>query len=84
MIPKISTQNLNGVAVAAFLVCVAAGVLATALTQHPAPALAGASLGLYLLFAIKVVRQWEKAIKLRFGRYVGLLGPGIFVIVPVL
>jgi regulator of protease activity HflC (stomatin/prohibitin superfamily) len=28
--------------------------------------------------------QWEKAIKLRFGRYVGLLGPGIFLIVPVI
>ena len=84
MTPKITTQNFNGVAVAAFLVCVAAGVLATVLTRQPAPALAGALVGLYLLFAIKVVRQWEKAIKLRFGHYVGLLGPGIFLIVPVI
>jgi hypothetical protein len=64
MTPRITTQNFSGIAVAAFLVCIAAGVLATVLTRHPAPALAGALLGLYLLFAIKVVRQWEKAIKL--------------------
>ncbi len=83
MTPRITTQNFNGVAVAAFLICLLTGVVATALTQHRTPALAGALFGLYLLFAIKVVRQWEKAIKLRFGRYVGLLGPGIFLIVPV-
>ena len=84
MTPKITTQNFNGVAVAAFLVCFVTGVLATVFTRHPAPALAGALFGLYLLFAIKVARQWERAIKLRFGRYVGLLGPGIFLIVPVI
>jgi regulator of protease activity HflC (stomatin/prohibitin superfamily) len=34
-------------------------------------------------YAIRIVRQWEKGVKLRFGRYVGLRGPGVFVIVPV-
>ena len=84
MTPKFTTENFNGVAVAAFLVCLLTGVLASVLTHQPGPALAGALVGLYLLFAVKVVRQWEKAIKLRFGRYVGLLGPGIFLIVPVI
>ena len=84
MTPKFTTENFNGVAVAAFLVCLLSGVLASVLTHRPGPALAGALVGLYLLFAVKVVRQWEKAIKLRFGRYVGLLGPGIFLIVPVI
>ena len=40
-------------------------------------------LGLYLLFAVKVIRQWEKAALLRLGRYVGLRGPGLVMIVPV-
>ena len=40
-------------------------------------------LGLYLLFAIKVVQEWEKVALLRLGRYVGLRGPGIFHIIPV-
>jgi len=77
-------QNLNAVAVAAFLVCLMAGVIATALTNRPAYAIAGALVGLYLLNAIKVVRQWEKAVKLRFGRYIGLRGPGLCLIVPVI
>jgi regulator of protease activity HflC (stomatin/prohibitin superfamily) len=36
-----------------------------------------------MLFAIKVVQQWEKVALLRLGRYVGLRGPGIFHIIPV-
>jgi regulator of protease activity HflC (stomatin/prohibitin superfamily) len=40
-------------------------------------------IGVYLLFAIKVVQQWEKVALLRLGRYVGLRGPGIFHVVPV-
>jgi regulator of protease activity HflC (stomatin/prohibitin superfamily) len=40
-------------------------------------------IGLYLLFALKVADQWEKSVVLRFGRYRGLFGPGLFWIVPV-
>ncbi len=40
-------------------------------------------IGLYVLFALKIADQWEKAIILRFGRFVGLRGPGLFWIVPV-
>jgi regulator of protease activity HflC (stomatin/prohibitin superfamily) len=47
------------------------------------PAIAGAAVGLYLLFSIKVVRQWEKVALLRLGRYAGLRGPGLFAIIPV-
>jgi regulator of protease activity HflC (stomatin/prohibitin superfamily) len=39
--------------------------------------------GLYILFALKVAKQWEKAIVLRFGRFIGLRGPGIFWIIPI-
>lgn len=43
----------------------------------------GALLGLYFLFAIKVASQWDKAVVLRFGRFVGMRGPGMFFITPV-
>ena len=59
------------------------GGIVTAATQHPAGIIAGAVLGVYLMFAIKVVRQWEKVAVLRLGRYVGLRGPGLFHIIPV-
>jgi regulator of protease activity HflC (stomatin/prohibitin superfamily) len=83
MITRISTQP-NPVAITAFVICITAGGIGTALTERPSFVIAGSLVGLYLLFSIKVVRQWEKAIKLRFGRYIGLIGPGVFMIVPVI
>ena len=77
------TQHTNGVAVATFAFCLLAGGLISAAMHHPAPTISGGILGLYLLFSIKVVRQWEKVALLRLGRYVGLRGPGIFHIIPV-
>lgn len=40
-------------------------------------------LGVYLLYALKVASQWEKAVVLRFGKFLGLRGPGVFWIVPI-
>jgi regulator of protease activity HflC (stomatin/prohibitin superfamily) len=34
--------------------------------------------------SIKIADQWEKAVQLRMGKYIGLKGPGIFFIVPIL
>jgi regulator of protease activity HflC (stomatin/prohibitin superfamily) len=74
---------VNGVAFALFVVCLLAGALVTALVKSPIPFIVGAVVGLYLLFAIKVVQQWEKVAVLRLGKYVGLRGPGLCMIVPV-
>lgn len=39
--------------------------------------------GMYILFALKVANQWEKAVVLRLGKFRGLRGPGPFWIVPI-
>jgi len=39
-------------------------------------------IGIYILFALKVASQWEKAVVLRLGKFKGLKGPGLFWIVP--
>lgn len=52
-------------------------------TQKPLFLVIGVLLGLYCAFAIKVADQWEKAIVLRLGRYQGLRGPGLFMVIPV-
>jgi regulator of protease activity HflC (stomatin/prohibitin superfamily) len=80
---KMEMVPLNRVAVTAFLVCLLAGFLLAALIKNPVPLIVGILLGLYLLFSIKVVQQWEKVALLRLGRYVGLRGPGWFHMVPV-
>jgi regulator of protease activity HflC (stomatin/prohibitin superfamily) len=40
-------------------------------------------LGFYLMFALRIADQWEKAVVLRFGKFAGLKGPGLFWIVPI-
>ena len=37
---------------------------------------------LYIAAAIQIADQWEKAVVLRMGKYTGLKGPGLFLIVP--
>ena len=65
---RVEFVPLNRVAVTAFLVCGLTGFVAAALIKNPAPLIAGVLLGVYLLFAIKVVQQWEKVALLRLGR----------------
>jgi len=39
--------------------------------------------GTYILYALKVASQWEKAVVLRLGKFHGLRGPGMFWIIPI-
>lgn len=80
---RTGSQQYNSVAVLAFIISVIIGALISAVTRGPIPLLILLLIGLYLLNAIKVVRQWEKVALLRVGHYVGLRGPGIFFIIPV-
>ncbi|HKD14761.1 MAG TPA: slipin family protein [Candidatus Angelobacter sp.] len=80
---KVDVPPFNSVAVACFVICIGVGALATVLTQNRIPVIAGVVLGIYLLFATKVIQQWEKVALLRLGKYVGLRGPGLFFIVPI-
>jgi regulator of protease activity HflC (stomatin/prohibitin superfamily) len=79
-----AAMRVSSIGVAVFFICVAAGGLATAYFNQPAPIIAGAVVGLFFLFAIKVADQWQKAAVLRMGRYIGLRGPGMFFIIPVI
>src|SRR5690348_10380952 len=81
---KSEIAPINRVAVTAFVVCIVVGAVVGAILRQPALLISGCLVGIYLLFAIKVVRQWEKVALFRLGRYAGLRGPGLFHIVPVL
>jgi regulator of protease activity HflC (stomatin/prohibitin superfamily) len=76
-------KQFSSVGIGVFLVSLVGGMAATRLTGNPIYAVTGILAGLYFLFAIKVVDQWEKVALLRFGRYRGLRGPGAFLIIPV-
>ena len=76
-------RYVSGVGGAALAICLFWGIGLTAATGSPVPALIAVVLGLYLFFSLKVARQWERAIVLRFGKFVGLKGPGLFSVIPI-
>ena len=76
-------QQLSSVGITAFLICLLGGGAIAMLAHLPWIAILGLLVGLYFLFAIVVVDQWEKVAVLRFGRYQGLRGPGLFFIIPI-
>ena len=77
-----TAPRVNFVQAAAFLAPLALGALATLMTFNPAGVIVGVLLGLLLAQSPKIARQWERAVVLRLGKYVGLRGPGLFWIVP--
>src|SRR5690349_21332119 len=83
MKPELLQRGNSGVGLALLVACLAAGATISVLLHTPAGVIAGAAAGIYLVFAIRVADQWEKVAVLRFGRYVGLRGPGLFHIIPV-
>lgn len=40
--------------------------------------------GVYVMFALKLANQWEKAVVLRFGQFSSLKGPGMFWMIPII
>lgn len=75
--------HVCGMAVALFVVSFAIGAGISAVLGIQTPLLIGLLAGTYLLFSIKVADQWEKVAVLRLGRYIGLRGPGIFHVIPI-
>jgi regulator of protease activity HflC (stomatin/prohibitin superfamily) len=75
--------NASTPGIAAFVVCIVLGAVVNAVFEQRILAVALILAGIYLLIALKVVRQWEKVAVLRFGCYRGLRGPGLFAIIPV-
>jgi regulator of protease activity HflC (stomatin/prohibitin superfamily) len=76
---------LNPVSVSVLLILVSISVALYSLQIANIPAFA-----LLLLFsgllssAIRIADQWERAVVLRMGKYEGLKGPGLFMIIPVI
>ena len=81
-LPATNTPRVNVVAVVTFLLPLALGLGVTLLTAEPVGAIVGFILGLLAAQSPKIARQWERAVVLRLGRYIGLRGPGLFWIFP--
>src|ERR1700691_1472735 len=76
--------EISAPAITVMVACMAAGAAGTFLTGNRLPLVLATLIGLFFLFSIKVVSQWEKVAVLRFGRFQRLQGPGIFMLTPVM
>jgi regulator of protease activity HflC (stomatin/prohibitin superfamily) len=74
--------RINVIAIVVLAVCLAIGWAAWLSTKSLVGPIAMALLGLVLMQAPKVAQQWERAVVLRLGRFVGLRGPGLFFVMP--
>jgi SPFH domain / Band 7 family len=83
-------MHISSIGTAVFVVClIIASLGAIFMEGHVSDpvisdwVIAWALIGTYFLFAIKVASQWDKGVVLRFGKFQGLKGPGLFWIVPI-
>jgi regulator of protease activity HflC (stomatin/prohibitin superfamily) len=83
-LPNPNAPRVNIVAAMLFTFPLLLGVIPAVMFNNPIGPILGLVIGLLLAQAPKVAKQWEKAVVLRLGRYVGIRGPGLFWIVPLI
>src|ERR671925_269775 len=74
--------RVNVIAIAILLGAILLGVLGFVATANPALLVAMIVAGLVLMQSPRIAQQWERAVLLRLGRFIGLRGPGLFWILP--
>jgi len=74
--------HVNVVAATLLIGSLAVGAVASLVARNPIPLIVMAVVGVIGMQAPKIAQQWERAVVLRLGRYVGLQGPGLFWILP--
>jgi regulator of protease activity HflC (stomatin/prohibitin superfamily) len=86
---KKDDQHISGIAGTIFGIFLVIAILGAVLMDGRVPDLwiglfVGATtlIGTYILFALKVASQWEKAVILRLGKFHALRGPGLFWVIP--
>jgi regulator of protease activity HflC (stomatin/prohibitin superfamily) len=80
--PGGSAPRINIVAIAVLLGSIGIGIIALLASGNPIPLVVLVLAGLVLMQAPRIAKQWERAVVLRLGRFVGLRGPGLFWIMP--
>ncbi|HUE99523.1 MAG TPA: slipin family protein, partial [Anaerolineales bacterium] len=89
--PAQPNLHISGIAGTVFGVFLTAGIVGAVIMDGRVDGgwiglyvLAMSFIGTYVMFALKVASQWEKAVVLRLGKFRGLKGPGAFWIIPII
>src|SRR5262245_58167684 len=80
--PSSNGPRTNVVRIAILLFAIAAGLLAFVSIGSVGGLITIVFAGFVLAQSPRVAQQWERAVVLRMGRFIGLRGPGLFWIVP--
>ena len=77
-------KEFNPISIAVFVILTGLTALLYHLdTIHWIPTVIGVVLAVLIAASIKIADQWEKAVVLRMGKFIGLKGPGPFLIIPI-
>ena len=77
-----TVPRINVVSMAVLLALAGAGLVVSRAAGQWIWMAALVALGLVVMQSPQIAQQWERAVVLRFGRFVGLRGPGLFWILP--
>jgi regulator of protease activity HflC (stomatin/prohibitin superfamily) len=80
--PGGNVPRVNIVAIAVLLGAIGIGVISFMASGNPIALVVLLLAGVVLMQAPRIAKQWERAVVLRLGRFVGLRGPGLFWIMP--
>jgi regulator of protease activity HflC (stomatin/prohibitin superfamily) len=80
--PGMKVPRVNFVALAILAGAAVAAAFVWQTTRSPFLPVAILAVGAILMQAPRVAQQWERAVVLRLGRFIGLRGPGLFWVVP--
>ncbi|MBI4051973.1 MAG: slipin family protein [Elusimicrobia bacterium] len=75
-------MGIHPVTAVVFVVMMTAGGFLGVKLENPALGVAVSALAVLFVLAIRVARQWQKAVILRLGKYLDLKGPGVFGVIP--
>jgi regulator of protease activity HflC (stomatin/prohibitin superfamily) len=80
-----TNKYLNPISVTVLLVLCATCTALFVFQIIQIPVLVGGILfSIFLARSIRIADQWEKAVVLRMGKFIGLKGPGFFMIIPII
>ena len=78
-------KQVNPISLTIILLSLAIGIILIYFDiTHWSIIAAGGMVMLIIAASIRIADQWEKAVVLRMGKFLGLRGPGIFLIIPII
>src|SRR5258706_6761147 len=75
-------SRVNVLTIAILIGAMVTGLVLSIAFNNPVSFIVLLVLGLFVMQAPRIAQQWERAVILRLGRFIGLRGPGLFWVVP--